>query len=256
MWVAITVKTTDKISRSVVRRRWGFRASTAGVLLGKNSMCGISLPDPNLSDCHARIFLNADGQVAFEPISRVYLLIGQGDRSNGPVALERGQVVKLGACSLEVSEAVATAAEHAARMKARSGAASGAASGSSKAAVGAAGIINAASGAGAQADGTSGMSGASARNRSSHASRASRASADADGDGDEADGDGTVRDSPPEEEEEDEPPVPEAQWREARSDRVCYICLEGEDEDDDSAGGSSAHPHEKPPPLFPSPCIW
>jgi len=42
--------------------------------------------------------------VALEAAGRVYLLIGQGDRSNGPAAIERDQVVKMGACSLQVAD--------------------------------------------------------------------------------------------------------------------------------------------------------
>lgn len=97
-------KTTDKGTHSVSKKHWAFRASKAGVVIGSDKACGISILDSNLGGSHARIFLNDEGSVTLESNGRVYLLIGQGARSNGPVTLEKDQVVKMGACSMMVAD--------------------------------------------------------------------------------------------------------------------------------------------------------
>jgi hypothetical protein len=104
IWITVKAKTTDKSTRAVSRKRWDFRASATGVMLGCDRAAHISINDANLSPEHAKIFLTPEGAVAVQPIGRVYLLIGQMDRSNGPVALEKDQVVKMGACSLQIAD--------------------------------------------------------------------------------------------------------------------------------------------------------
>jgi len=299
--VTVKAKTTDKATRQVNSRRWGFRASPDGVTLGTSKDCGINVPDNNLTPLHGRIFLNAEGRVAFDPLSRVYLLIGQGERSNGPVALERGQVVKLGACSLEVSDTCATAVDHEARMRrvqsaaaAAAAKASGRGSGVSSAVVAAVGaaarLLPEAAGAAALPSGSAGhlpaasdataASGAAGLPRHSYRDSAiSAAEDDADGaspftpPGGAADARGGAASAAPGSPVDDSdggagaaaavtpaeelPPVPESQWREARSDRVCYICLEGdEDSEDEGDAADSSAPRPPKQQLYPSPCIW
>jgi hypothetical protein len=300
IWVTVKAKTTDKATRQVNSRRWGFRASPDGVTLGTSKDCGINVPDNNLTPLHGRIFLNAEGRVAFDPLSRVYLLIGQGERSNGPVALERGQVVKLGACSLEVSDTCATSADHEARMRRVQSAAaasaakvSGRGSGVSSAVVAVVGaaarLLPEAAGAAALPSGSAGhlpaasdataASGTTGLARHSYRDSAlSAAEDDADGvspfttPGAAADAPGgaagATAGSPVDDSDggagaaamtpaEELPPVPESQWREARSDRVCYICLEGdEDSEDEGEAADSSAPRPAKQQLYPSPCIW
>lgn len=88
-------------------RRWGFKASRAGVTIGSDPAALICIEDASLSGEHAQICLLDSGDVGLVTMGRTYLLIGQGDRSNGPVPLAKDTVMKLGACSLQVGYAVA-----------------------------------------------------------------------------------------------------------------------------------------------------
>lgn len=102
LWVTVRAKTTDKRTREVTTKRWGFKASRAGVTIGSDPGASICIDDASLSGEHAQICLTDSGDVGVVTLGRTYLLIGQGDRSAGPVPLAKDTVMKLGACSLQV----------------------------------------------------------------------------------------------------------------------------------------------------------
>jgi hypothetical protein len=140
VWVHVKTKTTDKRTRNVTQRKWGFRATGAGVVLGSaGAECDITVDDPALSPQHVRIALADDGDgVLLTALGRTYLLIGQGSRSGQCVPLEREQVVKMGACSLAVVDTVLSVAERQARLAAAAAATAAAKAGAAAAAAAAA----------------------------------------------------------------------------------------------------------------------
>jgi hypothetical protein len=110
--VTVKAKTTCKRSRQVTKKRWAFKATRGGVTIGADkAVCNIPIDDASLSPEHARVVLSEDGEVLLHGGGRTYYLIGQGARSSGLHPLESGQVVKMGACSLQVVEAVASRRE-------------------------------------------------------------------------------------------------------------------------------------------------
>ena len=114
IWVSVKAKTTDKRSRQVTKRRWGFKASKAGVVLGSaphTNISSITVDDASLSAEHARIALSDTGDVVIIPAGRTYLLIGQGARSAGLFQLSKDHVIKMGACSLQVTDVCYAASE-------------------------------------------------------------------------------------------------------------------------------------------------
>lgn len=102
LWVTLKAKTTCKRTRAVKKKKISFVPSEVGHLVGAGSACDLVLEDSNLSSVHARVHLTAEG-VMLQTKGRTYYLIGQGVKTTGPHVLEKDQVVKMGACSLQVT---------------------------------------------------------------------------------------------------------------------------------------------------------
>ena len=96
--------TTDKRSRAIVNKKIKFRASSAGTWIGSAGDCDLCLDDANVSAHHLRVFADEKGNVTLLSTGRTYLLIGQGAKSSGKHSVEKGQIIKMGACSLLVNE--------------------------------------------------------------------------------------------------------------------------------------------------------
>lgn len=97
-------KTTCKRTRAVHKKKVAFLASTRGLSIGASADADLSLDDANLNPMHARLRLSDEGLVHLEAYGRTYFLIGQGIRSAGLHEIVKDQVVKMGACSLQVTE--------------------------------------------------------------------------------------------------------------------------------------------------------
>lgn len=102
--VTMTAKTKCNRSRTVKAKKVVFTASPTGTSVGKSTEeCDIAIDDSYLSSQHVNISVNAANEVILKPLSRTYWMIGQGTRTTGAHQLVKGQVVKMGALSLEVT---------------------------------------------------------------------------------------------------------------------------------------------------------
>jgi len=119
LWVSVKSRTQDRVTRKVRVLKWVFRATRAGVSLGRGpspvaGSYGCTIEDPSLQPLHAVISLVVPSSgvpfVQLEVVGRTYLLIGKRPHSafgTGPTAsLAVGAVIKMGACSLKVEDAV------------------------------------------------------------------------------------------------------------------------------------------------------
>lgn len=100
----------------MVKGTWAFPASKEGVVLGRGNADGSAtsttsqgvcmIQDPSIAAEHARVSLTDDGTgVALVSTGRCYMLIGQGARFRlAPQTLAKGSVLKMGACSLQVTD--------------------------------------------------------------------------------------------------------------------------------------------------------
>jgi hypothetical protein len=107
LWVTVKAKTTCKRTRAVLlKKRWAFRASLRGVTIGSDHSCAIPIEDGSMAGEHARIGLDEQGNVTLRSSARTYYLLGQGPRPDPPRRhqLEKDHVVKMGACSLQVTD--------------------------------------------------------------------------------------------------------------------------------------------------------
>mmetsp|Transcript_13874 Transcript_13874/g.48323 ORF Transcript_13874/g.48323 Transcript_13874/m.48323 type:complete len:491 (-) Transcript_13874:4878-6350(-) len=104
LWVSVKAKTTCKRTRAVHKKKVAFLASTRGMSIGSSTEADLSLDDANLNPMHACLRLTDDGMVHLEAFGRTYFLIGQGIKSAGLHQIVKDQVVKMGACSLQVTE--------------------------------------------------------------------------------------------------------------------------------------------------------
>lgn len=102
--VTVSAKTTCKHTRETRRRRFVFQPTREGSTVGTSSEADMMIDDPNMAAIHGRVSLREDGGVMLETLGRTYELIGQGNRSSGLYQLHKGQVVKMGACSLLISD--------------------------------------------------------------------------------------------------------------------------------------------------------
>lgn len=102
--ITLKAKTTCKRTRAVKKKKLSFSPTLTGHTIGSASSCDFVLDDSNLAPVHARIELMPDGSLHLRSTGRTYYLIGQGVQSTGPHMLERDQVVKMGACSLQITD--------------------------------------------------------------------------------------------------------------------------------------------------------
>lgn len=113
LWVTVKAKTTEKNTRRSTRQQWLFRASTHGVQLGRapsGPACEVN--DASMQPVHARIALvvppggDTPPYVELRVEGRTYFLVGRKGSPGWPQPLHVGSTLKLGACSLEVLDAV------------------------------------------------------------------------------------------------------------------------------------------------------
>lgn len=104
LWVTLKAKTTCKRTRAIKKKKMTFQPTEAGISIGSGEESDFSLEDSNLQALHASVVQRADGSIVLETLGRTYFLIGQGVKSTGPHKLEKDQVVKMGACSLQVTD--------------------------------------------------------------------------------------------------------------------------------------------------------
>lgn len=64
----------------------------------------IHIDDTNLQAEHVKVHLTPDKRPALFPFARTYFLIGQAGCESYSHTLEREQIIKLGACSLLVTD--------------------------------------------------------------------------------------------------------------------------------------------------------
>lgn len=103
--VTLKAKTTCKRTRAVKTKKVAFRATRAGTTLGAGASCDVVLEDSYLSPAHAVIAVDEAGRVVLTSSARTYWLIGQGGKlTTGMHPLCKSQVVKMGACSLQVTD--------------------------------------------------------------------------------------------------------------------------------------------------------
>lgn len=128
--VTLKAKTTCKRTRAVQKCNVKFRASRAGTTIGSGADCDVCIMDASLNAEHSRVYLRADSEVVFESVGRTYFLIGGGSGGSASAlhVMEPDQVVKMGACSLQVTHTVGcltpseqAAAAHAARLASERG---------------------------------------------------------------------------------------------------------------------------------------
>lgn len=102
--VTVNAKTKCNRSRTVKTKKVVFKATTAGTSIGNSAEeSDIAIDDTYLSTAHIHISINEAGQCVLTPLARTYWLIGQGTKTTGAHKLMKGQVVKMGALSLEVT---------------------------------------------------------------------------------------------------------------------------------------------------------
>lgn len=113
LMVTINAKTKCNRTRTVKTKKVVFKAGPgAGTSIGQAAeSCDVVIDDSYLSAQHINITINPEGKVMLTPLARTYWLIGQGTKTTGPHKLVKGQVVKMGALSLEVTDTCSQARE-------------------------------------------------------------------------------------------------------------------------------------------------
>lgn len=101
--VTLRAKTTCKRTRAIKNKKASFTVTRAGTVIGTTG-ADVVIDDSYLSPDHCVIRINEAGNVELVATNRTYWLIGQGMRTTGMHKLEVDQVVKMGACSLQVTE--------------------------------------------------------------------------------------------------------------------------------------------------------
>jgi hypothetical protein len=106
----VKVRTTDKTTHVTRRRRFVVSLNGGPVTVGSGPDAALRVTDdPALAPVHFALVAAAPGSSApwalMRPVARTYALIGQGTFSMGAQTLHAGAVLKLGACSLSVTDA-------------------------------------------------------------------------------------------------------------------------------------------------------
>lgn len=107
--VTINAKTKDSHTRTVKTKKVVIKPQKGlETVIGQDGdQCDVVLEDSHLSARHISIGLDSSGNVVLTPFARTYWLIGQGMKNTGLHPLVKGQVVKMGALSLEVTDTCA-----------------------------------------------------------------------------------------------------------------------------------------------------
>lgn len=72
--------------------------------LGSSLDADFSLRDTNLGGRHVKIVCDERGMPAIEAVNRTYYMVGQGRHQSASHQLRKDDILKMGACSLQVTE--------------------------------------------------------------------------------------------------------------------------------------------------------
>jgi len=74
------------------------------VYLGSSTDADLYVNDTNLSGRHVRISKDGMGVPVMDALARTYLMVGQGRQQSSAHQLKPDDIIKMGACSLQVTE--------------------------------------------------------------------------------------------------------------------------------------------------------